>query len=178
MTEFVARSQSPMLSTISSSAGASSLSQSKLLSSVSHSNQLSHQNHPMKSEWLGDPDLKDAEDINMIQGFGSLTSSALLDKVRELQDLAYQLGLEEEQEMIRGRFLNVLSTSSSNTSRFKRKSSPSSTSRLIKIEKSDDSHSSSNQQQKTSNSDGSIKQNGNSSKTSPDLNPVETFRIG
>lgn len=48
------------------------------------------------------------EEIAMLYGFGSLTTSALLDKVKEIQNLAYQLGLEEEREMARARFLNVL----------------------------------------------------------------------
>lgn len=50
----------------------------------------------------------DQEDMNMLQGFGSLTTSNLLEKVKELQDLAYQLGLEESREMTRGKFLEVL----------------------------------------------------------------------
>ncbi|XP_035210403.1 protein lin-52 homolog isoform X2 [Stegodyphus dumicola] len=43
-------------------------------------------------EWLRD---LDHEDISVLQGFGSLTAAALLEKVRDLQNLAYQLGLEE-----------------------------------------------------------------------------------
>lgn len=54
-------------------------------------------------EWLHDQD-----DVNMLHGFGSLTSVALLEKVKELQDLAFQLGLEESREMTRGKFLGVL----------------------------------------------------------------------
>ena len=57
------------------------------------------------SEWLTD---LDQDDINMLHGFGSLTASALLEKVKELQNLSYQLGLEEAREMTRGKFLNVL----------------------------------------------------------------------
>ncbi|CAG2119839.1 unnamed protein product, partial [Medioppia subpectinata] len=59
------------------------------------------------SEWLTD---LDPDDINMLHGFGSLTASALLEKVKELQNLSYQLGLEEAREMTRGKFLNVLQT--------------------------------------------------------------------
>ena len=59
------------------------------------------------SEWLTD---LDQDDINMLHGFGSLTASALLEKVKELQNLSYQLGLEEAREMTRGKFLNVLQT--------------------------------------------------------------------
>ena len=40
-------------------------------------------------EWLRD---LDQDDINMLHGLGSLTTFALLDKVRELQDLSFQLG--------------------------------------------------------------------------------------
>lgn len=59
-------------------------------------------------EWNRD---LDQEDMAILQGFGSLTTPALLEKVRELQDLAYQLGLEESREMTRGKFLDVLSKS-------------------------------------------------------------------
>ena len=131
MTEFVARSQSPLISSVFS--GGSSQPKSTI------SNAISHQQN---KEWLGDPDLKDPEDINMIQGFGSLTSSALLEKVRELQDLAYQLGVEEAQEMTRGRFLNVLAATSSSTTRCRKtpinQSSPTAL-RIIKKE-CDSSH--------------------------------------
>jgi len=58
-------------------------------------------------EWLRD---LDQDDINTLHGFGSLTMTALLDKVKELQNLAFQLGLEEAHEMNRGRFLNILGT--------------------------------------------------------------------
>lgn len=49
------------------------------------------------------------EEVSMLYGFGSLTASSLLDKVKEIQNLAYQLGLDEEREITRARFLNVLS---------------------------------------------------------------------
>jgi hypothetical protein len=62
-------------------------------------------NNSISPEWLRD---LDQEDINMLHGFGSLTASALLEKVKELQNLSYQLGLEEAREMTRGKFLNVL----------------------------------------------------------------------
>jgi len=44
---------------------------------------------PEPPEWLRD---LDQDDINMLHGLGSLTTFALLDKVRELQDLSFQLG--------------------------------------------------------------------------------------
>jgi len=48
------------------------------------------------------------DDMDMLQEFGSLTTSQLLEKVRGLQNLAYQLGLDEAREMTRGKFLNIL----------------------------------------------------------------------
>ncbi|KAH8027919.1 hypothetical protein HPB51_011149 [Rhipicephalus microplus] len=39
---------------------------------------------------------------------GSLTAAALLEKVKDLQNLAYKLGIEESREMTRGRFLDIL----------------------------------------------------------------------
>ncbi|KAG8198133.1 hypothetical protein JTE90_006886 [Oedothorax gibbosus] len=58
-----------------------------------------------QAEWLKD---LDHEDYSVLQGFGSLTAAALLEKVREIQNLAFQLGLEESKEMTRGRFLGIL----------------------------------------------------------------------
>lgn len=57
-------------------------------------------------EWLGE---LDQEDMNMLHSFGSLTSNSLMEKVKELQDLAYQLGIDESREMTRGKFLEILS---------------------------------------------------------------------
>eukprot|EP00112_Aurelia_sp_Birch-Aquarium-sp1_P000979 Seg1095.5 transcript_id=Seg1095.5/GoldUCD/mRNA.D3Y31 product="Protein lin-52-like" protein_id=Seg1095.5/GoldUCD/D3Y31 len=57
----------------------------------------------------------DKDDREMLQEFGSLTTSQLMDKVKALQNLAYQLGLEEAHEMTRGKFLNVLGKSSMET---------------------------------------------------------------
>ena len=37
----------------------------------------------------------EADDISMVQELGGLTPAQLLDKIRQLQNLAYQLGLEE-----------------------------------------------------------------------------------
>ncbi|GFR81348.1 protein lin-52 homolog [Elysia marginata] len=56
-------------------------------------------------KWLAD---LEKDDINLLQEFGSLTLSQLMEKVRGLQNLAYQLGLEEAREMTRGKFLDVL----------------------------------------------------------------------
>ncbi|CAN8000034.1 unnamed protein product [Ixodes hexagonus] len=50
----------------------------------------------------------DEEGVVMLQELGSLTASALLEKVKDLQNVAYRLGIEESREMTRGRFLDVL----------------------------------------------------------------------
>jgi len=46
--------------------------------------------------------------MNLLQEFGSLTASNLIEEIRKLQNLAYQLGLEEAKEMTRGRYLSIL----------------------------------------------------------------------
>jgi len=51
----------------------------------------------------------DKEDSDMLQEFGSLSPAQLVEKIRGLQELAFQLGLEEAHEMVRGKFLNILS---------------------------------------------------------------------
>lgn len=56
-------------------------------------------------------------DMDLLQEFGSLTTAQLMEKVRGLQNLAYQLGLEEAREMTRGKFLNILQKSQRNTGR-------------------------------------------------------------
>ena len=45
-----------------------------------------------KPKWMKD---LEADDISMVQELGGLTPAQLLDKIRQLQNLAYQLGLEE-----------------------------------------------------------------------------------
>ena len=56
--------------------------------------------------WTGKSE--DDVDIDMLQEFGSLTTANLMEKVKDLQNLAYQLGLDESREMTRGKFLNIL----------------------------------------------------------------------
>lgn len=56
-------------------------------------------------QWLIDIE---KDDIDMVHEFGSLTTSQLVEKVRGLQELAFQLGLEEAHEMVRGKYLNIL----------------------------------------------------------------------
>ncbi|TRY55371.1 hypothetical protein DNTS_034399 [Danionella cerebrum] len=50
----------------------------------------------------------ESEDVEMLKELGSLTTANLMEKVKGLQNLAYQLGLEESREMTRGKFLNIL----------------------------------------------------------------------
>jgi len=50
----------------------------------------------------------DPEDINLLHQFGSLTSSSLVEEVKKLQNIAYQLGLDEAKEMTRGKLLHAL----------------------------------------------------------------------
>uniref|UniRef100_A0A3Q3K095 Protein lin-52 homolog n=1 Tax=Monopterus albus TaxID=43700 RepID=A0A3Q3K095_MONAL len=50
----------------------------------------------------------ESEDIEMLKELGSLTTANLMEKIKGLQNLAYQLGLEESREMTRGKFLNIL----------------------------------------------------------------------
>ncbi|KAM7288978.1 protein lin-52 homolog [Ixodes scapularis] len=63
---------------------------------------------PMHSRSLQPKWALDEEGVVMLQELGSLTASALLEKVKDLQNLAYKLGIEESREMTRGRFLDVL----------------------------------------------------------------------
>ncbi len=46
--------------------------------------------------------------ILMFTELGNLPTSTLLDEVKRLQNIAYQLGLEETKEMTRGKYLNIL----------------------------------------------------------------------
>ncbi|KAA0188814.1 12.5 kDa retinal tissue protein [Fasciolopsis buskii] len=50
----------------------------------------------------------DKEDLELIHDFGSLSTQQLMDKIKHLQNLAYEVGLEEAKEMTRGKFLNIL----------------------------------------------------------------------
>uniref|UniRef100_UPI00358DEC01 protein lin-52 homolog n=1 Tax=Myxine glutinosa TaxID=7769 RepID=UPI00358DEC01 len=56
-------------------------------------------------KWLAEVE---KNDLDMLQEFGSLTTANLMEKVKGLQNLAYQLGLDESREMTRGKFLNIL----------------------------------------------------------------------
>jgi len=48
------------------------------------------------------------DDLHTIQQLGNLPLYSLLEEVKRLQNIAYQLGLEETKEMTRGKYLNIL----------------------------------------------------------------------
>ncbi|ESO12428.1 hypothetical protein HELRODRAFT_63585, partial [Helobdella robusta] len=60
---------------------------------------------PSPPKWL---DEVEKVDHDMLQEFSSLTTSQLIEKVKDLHQLAFQLGLDEAHEMVRGKFLNIL----------------------------------------------------------------------
>jgi len=48
------------------------------------------------------------EDMELLIQLGTLSIPQILNEVRKLQNLAYQLGQEETKEMTRGKYLNIL----------------------------------------------------------------------
>ncbi|CAI8048448.1 Protein lin-52 homolog [Geodia barretti] len=60
---------------------------------------------PAPPDWLLDVTRDDMASINEL---ACLTPAQLMEKIRGLQNLAYQLGVEEARQMSRGRHLNVL----------------------------------------------------------------------
>jgi len=48
------------------------------------------------------------DDLHTIQQLGNLPLHNLIEEVKRLQNIAYQLGLEETKEMTRGKYLNIL----------------------------------------------------------------------
>ncbi|XP_065895587.1 protein lin-52 homolog isoform X2 [Dysidea avara] len=52
---------------------------------------------PARPRWLEEIE---KPDIEMIKELGSLTKSQLLEKIKELQGIAYQLGLEEDSNCV------------------------------------------------------------------------------
>lgn len=50
----------------------------------------------------------DQEGLVMLQELGSLTTAALLEKVKDLQNMSYKLAADEAREVARGRFLDIL----------------------------------------------------------------------
>lgn len=55
------------------------------------------------------PQEMDKHDFTLIGKFSKYTTAELVAEVKQLQNLAYQLGLEEAKEMTRGKYLNILS---------------------------------------------------------------------
>lgn len=58
-----------------------------------------------KPDWHKD---YDENELSMIYGYASLSSSALMEKITQIQNYAFQLGLDEEREIARARYLNIL----------------------------------------------------------------------
>nr|CAI5856468.1 unnamed protein product [Callosobruchus analis] len=54
------------------------------------------------------------EDQNYMHQLASLSTSGLIGKVKELHDIAYQLGVEESKELTRGKYLNLFNKSKQN----------------------------------------------------------------
>lgn len=52
-------------------------------------------------------DMKPITDSVNLAELASLTTAGLISKVKELHDIAYQLGVEESKEMTRGKYLNL-----------------------------------------------------------------------
>ena len=48
------------------------------------------------------------DDLATIHQLGNLPVFSLLEEVKRLQNIAYQLGLDERKEMTRGKYLNIL----------------------------------------------------------------------
>ncbi|KAK5643527.1 hypothetical protein RI129_007372 [Pyrocoelia pectoralis] len=48
-----------------------------------------------------------AEDTSYLHQLSALSTAALIAKVKDLHDIAYQLGVEESKEMTRGKYLNL-----------------------------------------------------------------------
>ncbi|XP_047499844.1 protein lin-52 homolog isoform X2 [Penaeus indicus] len=49
------------------------------------------------------------QDYNLLYQFRLLTALEIIEEVKKLQNVAYQLGLEEAKEMTRGKYLHILS---------------------------------------------------------------------
>lgn len=58
-------------------------------------------------EWLKG---LEKEDMDLLWSFGKMNSIQIYEKIKSLYNLAVELNVEEEREMIRGRFLDVLSS--------------------------------------------------------------------
>ncbi|KAK8748929.1 hypothetical protein OTU49_015602 [Cherax quadricarinatus] len=66
---------------------------------------------PMMSPQLS-PDSQnldlEEQDFNLLYQFRLLTALEIIEEVKKLQNVAYQLGLEEAKEMTRGKYLHIL----------------------------------------------------------------------
>lgn len=49
----------------------------------------------------------DDNDMNLLQEMGCMSTAQIMEKVNDLHNLSYSLGLEEAREMTRGKFLNI-----------------------------------------------------------------------
>ncbi|CAH1102344.1 unnamed protein product [Psylliodes chrysocephalus] len=54
------------------------------------------------------------EDENYLHQLAALSTSCLIGKVKELHDIAYQLGVEESKEVTRGKYLNFFYSEKNN----------------------------------------------------------------
>jgi len=54
------------------------------------------------------PQEMDKHDYTLIGKYSKFSPDELIGEVKQLQNLAYQLGLEEAKEMTRGKYLNIL----------------------------------------------------------------------
>jgi len=54
------------------------------------------------------PQEMDKQDFTLIGRYSKFSTKELIAEVKQLQNLAYQLGLEEAKEMTRGKYLNIL----------------------------------------------------------------------
>ncbi|XP_066960670.1 protein lin-52 homolog [Macrobrachium rosenbergii] len=52
------------------------------------------------------------QDYSLLYQFRLLTALEIIDEVKKLQNVAYQLGLEEAKEMTRGKYLHILNKKS------------------------------------------------------------------
>jgi hypothetical protein len=57
-----------------------------------------------QSEWTAE---FTSEETGVVYSLASLSESAILDRIREYNNVSYQLGLEESHEMTRGNLLHI-----------------------------------------------------------------------
>ena len=48
------------------------------------------------------------EDIELLNDLSGLSTNELMEKVKDLMDVAYQLGVSESNQMTRGKILDIL----------------------------------------------------------------------